>query len=563
MSEFCTYCGSPRERENLHPWRCHRCNALVPWCPEPPPGDPIMFGPYMLVRRIAAGGMGVVYEARRKTVKDFEKVFAIKRLLPSLTHDQDFISMLVEEAKICVKLEHPNIVQVFELDKIDSEYYLAMEYVPGGNFANMLRFSAATRRLLPVPVVAHFASEALKGLAYAHGVGRGGGEETFTHRDVSPQNIMVGRDGRVKLTDFGIAKAMASSTASRVGTIKGKLAYMAPESLTGGRASPCIDVFAMGVVIHEALASRRLFRAATEAALVATVLRGQVPPLNRYRNDVPRGLERVIRTALAVNPSLRYQDGGALRDDLVKALPPGMLEEGMRQAGPYVEEYFKCVGLPGEPLDPVADAPVGVRGATAQAMKAFSHSISDSFPTVPTGGERRSLRLWIAFAVATGLCGLVGAAAAVYFALIEPRLQGQPDAGPRVVFADDGGSADAEPIAHRDLDAALAAADRSSQAADNRPRKLTVGDIERAIMRNMAGLNSCAARYRSAVPKSGVRFSLVIRRDGRVTDAVIAPASLRGTGLDTCLADVVAKLRFPRHSEPEVRVTVPLKFQIE
>ena len=516
--------------------------------------------------------MGVVYEARRKTVQDFEKVFAVKRLLPALTYDQDFISMLVEEAKICVQLEHPNIVQVFELDKIDGEYYIAMEYVPGGNFATMLRFSAATRRLLPVPVVAYMISEALKGLGHAHSAGRSGGHEGFIHRDVSPQNIMLGRDTRVKLTDFGIAKAMASSTASRVGTVKGKLAYMAPEIMTGGRATPRIDVFAMGVVMHEALASRRLFRAETEAALVTTVLRGQVPPLARYRNDVPRGFERVIRTALAADPTLRYDDAGALRNDLVEALPPGMLEDGLRQAGAYVEDYFKCVGLPGEPLDPVADAPLAGRGNAPQAMRAFPSTYSDSFPTVATAARRLSQRRWIVLAAVFGLLAVLGGTAAAYFGWLEPRLRGRADAGTNVVFSDDPGKSltrdDAGKTEPRPLPSGVDAAgagvaDAARNPGDDRPRKLTVTDIQRTIVRNTGSLNSCAARFQSAVPKDGVKFTLTIRRDGQVTEAVIAPASLRGTGLDTCLAGVVAKLRFPRHKDPEVRVTVPLTFQIQ
>jgi len=571
-SHACDYCGASPDPDNPRPWRCRRCGALVSWEPEPPPGEPIPFGPYRLVRRIAAGGMGVVYEARRKTVADFEKAFALKRLLPALTHDADFIAMMVEEAKICVQLEHPNVVQVFELDKVDTEYYIAMEYVAGGNFAMMLRFSAATRRLLPVPVVAYMMVEALKGLGYAHGSGRGGKEEgTFIHRDVSPQNIMVGRDARVKITDFGIAKAIASSTASRIGSVKGKLAYMAPELLTGARATPRVDVFAMGVVMHEALASRRLFRAETEAALVSCVLRAPVPPLARYRDDVPRGFERVIRTALVRDPELRYPNAGALRQDLVEALPPGMVEQGSREAEQYIEDFYRLAGLPGEPLNPAADGPLNTRSSAAQAESSFKPSFSDSFPTVASKPRPKSRGLLRAALVGIVLLVIAGTAGGLFLA--RDRLRLGDDAGAIAPVAKDGPApvaADAgQAVADPALDAAAAkpVADTGPEGqpdAKPKPRRaLSIRDIERTFKRHMGALNSCAARFRAALPPGGVKVALTIGRQGSVKQAVLTPASLRGTGLDKCLAKVVAKMRFPRHNKPEARVTVPLNFQVD
>ncbi len=580
MAEHCEYCGAPRDIPHEKPWRCKRCGALVPWEQEPPAGDPIEFGPYSLVRRIAAGGMGVVYEARRKTVQGFEKSFAIKRLLPALSSDSDFVNMLVDEAKICAQLEHPNIVQIFELDQVNREFYISMEYVAGGTMATLLRFSAATRRLLPVPVLLFLVSEALKGLAHAHGTGRGGSDEAIIHRDVSPQNIMIGRDAQVKLTDFGIAKAMASSTVSRMGTVKGKLAYMAPELLSGERATQKVDVFAMGVLMHEAFASRRLFRAETEAALISTVLRGQIPPLSRYRNDVPRSVERVILTALARNPLQRYPDGRVLRDHLLAAIPAGMLESGLSQAEKFIEEYYRLVGLPGEPLDPANDAPLGGRSFTGMPVTEPDNPPPDRYPPghTPTPGSTPSplssrtptplpsagggSKLAIAALAGAGMVAMV--AGGLYFAL--RPVPGAADAGP--ARADAAMSRDASAAVLNADAAARPARDAGARLSDRKrrpvkPRKLTTRDIVRTFSKHMGALNACGARFKSVLPPGGVKVALVITSKGKVKEAVLAPVSVRGTGLDRCLAKIVTRMRFPAHKDKEMRVTVPLQFQVQ
>lgn len=562
MANYCEHCGSPPDPENPRPWRCRRCGALVPWQKEPSSGEPIVFGGYRLVRRIAAGGMGVVYEARRKTVQDFEKAFALKRLLPSLTFDADFISMLVSEAKICVQLEHPNIVQVFELDKVGSEYYIAMEYVAGSTFASLLRFGAATRRLLPVPVVVYIVSEALKGLAYAHGSGRGGRDEAVIHRDISPQNIMLGRDARIKVADFGIAKAMASSTVSRVGSVRGKLAYMAPELLTGERATPRVDVFAMGVLIHEAFSCRRLFRAETEAALISTVLRGQVPPLARYRSDVPRGVERVIRTALARKPELRYQDAATLRKEFVDALPAGMLEEGLQTAEEHVAEFYTNVGLPGEPLDPVADAPFGQRYSNPEDAAAFKPRISDAFPLVSTFHHpiRRS-RLPVL--IAGLLAALLGAAVVFLWPqlfdpsrAVQPPMDVPPVPLPRPAVPERG-----------ELDAggqppdAQVAPDRTLPRAHRVIKELKQHHVIKPFRVNMGKINKCAEAHRDQLPTQMVRVSLTIDRHGKVREVRFAPEAMGGSELARCLHAVISRFRFPRFQGEDVTVVVPLNFQ--
>ncbi|MFH1807130.1 MAG: protein kinase [Pseudomonadota bacterium] len=567
MDEHCTYCGSARDPSHDKPWRCKRCGALVPWAQQPPHGRPIEFGPYTLVRRIAAGGMGVVYEAQRKTVQGFEKAFAVKRLLPALSSDRDFVDMIVDEAKICAQLEHPNIVQVFELDQVDREFYMAMEYVAGGTMATMLRFSAATRRLLPVPLVLYIVAEALKGLAHAHGSGRGGSTEAIIHRDVSPQNIMIGRDGRVKLTDFGIAKAMASSTVSRIGTVKGKLAYMAPELLSGQRATQRVDVFAMGVLLHEAFSSRRLFRAETEAALISTVLRGEIPPLARYRSDVPRPIEQVILGALSRDPTQRYPDARALRDHFLQAVPAGMLESGLVQSEKYIAEFYDIVGLPGEPLDPVNDAPMKGRRKTpvqSPAQDGSQPAILPDFVDVDMKDRKQSRWLLPAGIAGMVLASVVGG---VLWLGGTPTSAGSdaawslrdaataPDTVNTVAVSVDAGHTPTAP------DAGIAAT--VDARARPKPRKLTVRDIERTFNKHMGALNACGAQHRSVLPPGGVKVALVIQSDGNVTKAVLAPTSIQGTGLDRCLSKVVARMRFPAHKDAEMSVTVPLQFQVQ
>lgn len=586
-TEHCRYCGSPRDLKAEVTWRCRRCGALVPGSEQPAHGDPIPFGPYTLVRRIAAGGMGVVYEARRGTVQGFEKTFALKRLLPAMSSDNNFVDMLVDEAKICAPLEHPNIVQVFELERLGAEYYIAMEYIAGGTLATLLRFTAATRRMIPAPVVLHILGEAIKGLAHAHGSDYGSG--AIIHRDVSPQNIMLARNGQVKLTDFGIAKAMASSTVSRAGTLKGKLAYMAPEVLSGERVTPATDVFAMGVLMHEAFTSRRLFRAESEAALISAVLRGKVSPLNNVRKDVPEAVEQVILKALARDKKQRYQNGVELRDAFLNALAFEPQGPGLKTAERYIAEYYKIVGLPGQPLDPALDTPhvsnlpqAAKPEITEPAMAQQSLQNDDeksdaggfvNNPTVPSVviEQKQSSGIFKWFAAAALL--VVIAALLVYVLIPSGQNLTNHDAAVMTVadaaqMSRDAAVSDHAQLAKPDAQQRIQQADAGKTqkpAHHTRPirNKLSSRDILKVFRRHVTAFNRCGALDAEHAAQGHVKVSVTIDSRGRVQNSSIQPASLKGRPLEKCLQKEVRKMRFPRNRQKQIKVTVPLQFQIQ
>jgi serine/threonine-protein kinase len=340
---------------------------------------------------------------------------------------------------------------------------------------------------------------------------------------------------------------------------------MAPELLSGQRANPRVDVFAMGVLMHEAFSSRRLFRAETEAALISTVLRGEIPPLARYRSDVPKSVEQVIQGALARDPTQRYPDARALRDHFMQSLPPGMIETGLTQSEKFIAEFYEIVGLPGETLDPINDAPIKGRSITPRNMPARRDSLSDAFPADLDVGKGRGPR-WLLPAV-LGVVAL-GILVAGGVALINKPEPGSRDAG--VVAVDAARAVDAAAAFPPAVDASTPPPVKDASDGANvdprpkpKPRKLTVADIERTFNKHMGALNACGAQHRAVLPAGGVKIALVIGSDGTVKNAVLAPTSIQGTGLDSCLSKIVARMRFPAHKDAEMSVTVPLQFQIQ
>jgi serine/threonine protein kinase len=233
-----------------------------------PAFSPQRFGNYVLTAHLGRGGMADVFRAQRVGAAGFERTCVVKRILKPYTDDRNFVEMFINEAKVAAQLSHPNVAQVYDLGEIDGEYFIAMEYVKGMDLLHVLRYlakSSPDRRWLPAEVAAYVVRELCRALAHAHDhVDEQRRPQPIVHRDVSPQNIMIGYDGQVKVIDFGIAKAMFTvSEITRSGTLKGKIAYMAPEQVRGENPGPESDIFAAGVVLYEMLIGRRLLKATT------------------------------------------------------------------------------------------------------------------------------------------------------------------------------------------------------------------------------------------------------------------------------------------------------------
>jgi len=286
--------------------------------------EPIQFGKYSLFELIGRGGMAEVYKGRIQGPAGFERTFVVKRILPHLSDDTTFIKMFVEEAKLSARLAHPNIVHIFELGAVDGEYFISMEYIRGHDLSETMRAIWKTMGPPRPEMVAYIGREACRGLSYAHGLTDENGRLLgMVHRDVSPSNVMLSYEGAVKLLDFGIAKALGDAPEiTKSGTMKGKYAYMAPEQTEGDHVDNRSDIFACGIVLHEVLTGRRLFKGANDVQTIERVRRCEVPPPSLQNPAVPPELDAIILKALQRNPANRWADAADMAnalDDIVHA----------------------------------------------------------------------------------------------------------------------------------------------------------------------------------------------------------------------------------------------------
>jgi serine/threonine protein kinase len=278
------------------------------------------FGRYLLLERIGSGGMAEVFRAVVHGMEGFQRTFVLKRIRADHGAASDFVEMFVNEARISALLNHENIVQIYDFGEVDGCYFLTMEYLRGKDLSTILRKLYARKRNLDPAVVAFVGLQVARGLAYAHSLTLPGGEPlNIIHRDVSPSNIMLLRAGGVKLLDFGIAKSQGRFSFgenTETGICKGKLPYLSPEQVNGQTMDRRSDVFALGVVMWEALTGRRLFLGRTDFETMQNVLERPIPPPSTLRPDTPTALDYIVVRALERDPTRRYHDAKMLADEL-------------------------------------------------------------------------------------------------------------------------------------------------------------------------------------------------------------------------------------------------------
>ncbi|WP_240357079.1 serine/threonine protein kinase [Myxococcus eversor] len=272
------------------------------------------FGRYELLRKIAIGGMGAVYLARQKGPVGFQKLLVVKRLLPHLSEDDEFIEMFLDEGRIAAHLNHPNIAQIYDLGDVDGQYFIAMEYVHG-EAVGPLGLRAQQRKLsIPLALKCRIIADAAAGLDAAHNARSPSGRKlALIHRDVSPQNVLVGYNGGVKLIDFGVAKASGKFSQTVVGTIKGKHAYMSPEQARGEPLDHRSDIFGLGTVFYELLTHQRLFKRDTEIATLKAVVGTKIVPPSEISADIPKELDAIVLKALARKRDERFASAGEVQ----------------------------------------------------------------------------------------------------------------------------------------------------------------------------------------------------------------------------------------------------------
>nr|PZM93623.1 MAG: serine/threonine protein kinase [Pseudomonadota bacterium] len=278
-------------------------------------GLPRHFGRYLLHERIGGGGMATVYRATFSVEGGFEKEIALKVIRSELSEDPQFIRMFLDEARLSGHLSHPNIVQTFDFGQVEGTYYLAMELVRGRTLAEILRTLRDNRLRLGTAASLFVAKELARALDYAHrATGPDGEPLGIVHRDVSPQNVLVSREGHVKLADFGIAKAALRSQITQPGRVRGKCSYMAPEQARGQEVDARADVFSLGTVLWECLVGRRLFDGASDAQVLLDVIQKEIPPPSSLVRGIPPDVDRVVMRLLERDPARRPTSGAAFRE---------------------------------------------------------------------------------------------------------------------------------------------------------------------------------------------------------------------------------------------------------
>ncbi|NOZ00722.1 MAG: serine/threonine protein kinase [Deltaproteobacteria bacterium] len=295
---------------------------------------------YRVIEKIDSGGMAEIYKAKAFTMDGFEKTVAIKRILPSLCNRPKFVNMFLDEARLAMHLSHANIVQVFDVGRAQGTYFIVMEMVEGSNLRRLFQRLTEVGARFPVPVALFVITEALKGLAHAHERRDGQGNLLgIVHRDVSPPNTLVSNSGEVKITDFGLAKAVTQVELTDPGIVKGKFSYLSPEAVDGRAVDHRTDIFSIGVVLWELLANRRLFLGKTEMETVELVQKTDVPSLTLLNPDVTAGLDKLVRKSLHRDPRKRFHSAREMGDELMAYL----FREGLKVTSYDLAEFVRSV----------------------------------------------------------------------------------------------------------------------------------------------------------------------------------------------------------------------------
>jgi serine/threonine protein kinase len=392
------------------------------------------FGKYELVRRIATGGMAEIYLARVRGFAGFEKVLVVKKILPEHAADDDFVRMFVDEARLAATLRHPNIAEVYDLGRIDDDFFFTMEYVHGADLLRIMDAAYRGGRRLPLERTLSIVAGIAAGLHHAHERVREGRSLRIVHRDVSPSNVLVSYDGSVKLADFGIARAIGRWSMTRVGTVRGKRNYMSPEQCRGESLDRRSDIYSLGIVLYELTTGQRLFPESAEAELQQQVATSEVIPPSRRVRAYPRELEPIVLKALRRRKEERYATAQELQvaiEDYARerrlnlssvALAQYMeglfgkqVEEWRRaeQSGVSLGDYLASSTLPCEVPDDVALIDLPSDASLAPLLEGTSAAVpavrAPSLPTVPARPSARLAR--------GGGWGAPIAAAAIAFAL--------------------------------------------------------------------------------------------------------------------------------------------------
>jgi serine/threonine protein kinase len=553
-------------------------------------GIPTSFGKYQDLKRLASGGMGDVYLARLAGAEGFEREVILKVLHPHLARDENFSQTLVDEAKITVLLNHPNIVQMYNLERTNDLLYCVMEYVPGEPLSAIQRMYRRKGGAIPIAMAIYIAAQALEGLAYAHDLSdREGKKLGIVHRDISPQNILVTRDGWVKVIDFGIAKAATRANQTRTGTIKGKFAYMAPEQFKG-QSDHKVDLFAMGVVLWEMLAGIRLFHGSTDVDTFQRVLNLEPPPISENRPGTPKEIDLILKRAMSKDPNKRYRTAREFRADLLQFVAPATIEELRASVDIDASQL-------GSAVSPISEETL---------FENYTPSVPDSKTEYdsdkPAGkAAAKSSSRWVIWFVALLVLIPATVAGTWYFlknqqqnnnrgndngsskvasmvkndvpvnppkAVVDGGTPTAPDGGTAVETTKAAASENAEE-ATKEVESKKKKDNGKKKVASYRKKiqkavKLDGKMINRILAKNYSKLQKCATAQLAKELGKDINLVLdfTISMNGAVIEADIRPPKVKATDFGRCLLNQVRRIKFPKHKDLSIRTSLPLKFQV-
>ncbi|MET0389765.1 MAG: serine/threonine-protein kinase, partial [Polyangiales bacterium] len=301
----------------------------------------IPFGKYILLNKISAGATAVAYRAKLRGEAGFERIVAVKRILPQMAGDTEFVETFVREAKICARLTHGSICPIYELGKVGESLYMASQLVTGKDLGAIMRRLQFTGKVMPPLAAAWIGSRLCDALDYAHGLKDTGGERLgILHQDLSPANIVVSYEGEVKLIDFGVARASGQAQQTNVEALKQKIGYMSPELVRGAHVDARTDVFGVGISLYEMVTGRRLFAGSDDIATLKLVSHAVVPPPSALLDDTPEELEVIIMRALARDPEARWPSAGEMAHALTACVAAEDPTFGTRNIGELMRELF-------------------------------------------------------------------------------------------------------------------------------------------------------------------------------------------------------------------------------
>jgi hypothetical protein len=546
-------------------------------------------GKYTLLARVASGGMGEIFVARQSGAGGFEKQVVIKRLLPHLAEDVNFVAMLLDEARIAARLSHPNVCQVHELGEADGNYYIAMEHLEGVPASMMLRRARKAGEVVPLPIAAAILRQACDGLHHAHELTDGDGKPIgLVHRDVSPSNLFVTVPGAVKLLDFGVAKSKDALARTHTGALKGKYAYMSPEQVLGKEVDRRSDLFALGTVYFELLTCRRLFWRDSEYQMFQAIVEDPLPPVTAYRADVPPEVAAILGRALSRDPAERF----ATAAELGAAVEAAMARHGglasNRELADYLGQGFADDLAAARQM--VHDgAALAARAATAPRGRPRPVSMGDSLEIVIGEGELRALTSRRSRGAGGRVLAVIGALAVLAAGGVALWQMNQRPAatasepvvvrsGAVVVERPDGTTRAVGEPAGTEPAAAIAPVAAIDAGAASAPPAGGAGPIERpggqgkparstdpyraALGGRQKQIAACFQQHAVSVsggaPSVAMAFDIDAR--GKPTRVAVEPAAVASTPLGTCLVEVARGVEFPATGQA-VGVTIPLRLR--